>query len=393
MTHWSWAFSLPHEPADARLFDAIANPDGTSVAEWLVSAYRDELTRTSEGLADFLLGWTKESTSLAAVWHPAFGRARCLLKGRALDPTEVAARLATRIAESGHPGAWSAHLPDETMLVGATVVPDAESLELSADGRRVEVTAHSRTAGRRTVTYDVGSGTSSAEGLESLRDVGVGRPVHVLPDYALPGRGSDPQRFVGPGSTPLTSITDDIVEAFRQAMATLETHAPGYLAWVERVLCGVVVCPVETGFRVVSGSGEDAPGVIHASWPVSYMDIAEMLVHECAHQYFYLLERVGPVDDGSDPELYWSPPIRTNRPISRVLMAYHALGNILLFYDLVRGKGHDEAQYVDANEEAITGALLELDAPLRGNSALTELGRGLYEPLAQRLTAVSASLR
>ena len=69
------------------------------------------------------------------------------------------------------------------------------------------------------------------------------------------------------------------------------------------------------------------------------MDIAEVLVHECAHQYFYLLAYVGPYDDGSDERLYWSPPLRRNRPLSRILMAYHALANVRLFYAAVRASG------------------------------------------------------
>jgi HEXXH motif-containing protein len=116
------------------------------------------------------------------------------------------------------------------------------------------------------------------------------------------------------------------------------------------------------------------------------MEIAEMLVDKCTHQYLYVLQRVGTLDDGSDDRLCCSP-IRMKRSLSKILIAYHALANVRFFYDRARSGGReDELEYVDANQPAITGALANLDAPLRDNAALTELGRGLYEPLAHRLT-------
>ena len=152
-----------------------------------------------------------------------------------------------------------------------------------------------------------------------------------------------------------------------------------------------VVCPQRAQYRLISGSWEDVPGFVHMSSPHGGIDIAEVLVHECAHQYFYMLQRLGPMDDASDATLYWSPPIRKNRPLSRVLMAYHALANVQLLYRAVRdnpANGEAVVRYVTVNEPDLQAAIRTLDEPLRHNPALTGFGRGLYEPLAAHMATL-----
>src|SRR5438046_7090098 len=51
------------------------------------------------------------------------------------------------------------------------------------------------------------------------------------------------------------------------------------------------------------------PGVVHVAH-ISYRPaLAEMLVHELSHQHYYVASSHGPVDDGSDDNLYYSPEI------------------------------------------------------------------------------------
>jgi HEXXH motif-containing protein len=117
------------------------------------------------------------------------------------------------------------------------------------------------------------------------------------------------------------------------------------------------------------------------------MDIAEILVHESSHQYFYLLERLGPVDDGADARRYWSPATGSERPLRRILIAYHAFSNVWLFYQACRASNVG-SDYLATNEPKIRRMITELDAPLRDNPALTALGRALHEPLAERIEAI-----
>ena len=82
--------------------------------------------------------------------------------------------------------------------------------------------------------------------------------------------------------------------------------------------------------------------------------------------------------------------MRKERPLSRILVAYHALANVRLFYESVRAARIDDGGYVDLYERKLSDTIAQLDAPLRDNPALTRLGRALYEPLARRIAALAA---
>ena len=258
---------------------------------------------------------------------------------------------------------------------------------MERNGGQSNVTARARNGTTVECVRHEPTGAWAADGVEPLPSVGVSRSIYLL-DASAPAAGDREQGFEG--VEPVESIDAAMIQRFREAFDVLAAGATEYLRWVELILRGIVVTPRVESFRVVSGSGSAMPGMIHASYPAGLMDIAEILVHESAHQYFYMLERVGPVDDGTDRSLYWSPPIRKERPLRRILIAYHALANVRLFYEAVRAARVDDGGYVDLNEQTIVDSLAELDAPLRGNPALTRFGRALYEPLATRVAALAA---
>jgi HEXXH motif-containing protein len=137
--------------------------------------------------------------------------------------------------------------------------------------------------------------------------------------------------------------------------------------------------------HIQSGSIAKYFGVIHVSASPSVPAIAELLVHEASHQYFHLLCLLEAFDDGSDANLYYSPAVRTDRPLERIGVAYHAFANILLFYDSCLTSGIDDGGYCRRNREALSPDVARLEAPLRGSDALTSVGRALSEPLMERL--------
>src|SRR5207244_2765695 len=99
--------------------------------------------------------------------------------------------------------------------------------------------------------------------------------------------------------------------------------APDYLPWIERLLRVVVPTEAPHG-QMESGSTRSLPGVVHVAH-ISYRPaLAEMLVHELSHQHYYVASSLGPVDDGSDDNLYYSPVKGSPRPLANILLAYHA---------------------------------------------------------------------
>ena len=59
---------------------------------------------------------------------------------------------------------------------------------------------------------------------------------------------------------------------------------------------------------IESGSVEHYLGLIHLSAHAAPLPVAELLVHEASHQHMNLLTKLGPIDDGSDANTYYSLP-------------------------------------------------------------------------------------
>ncbi len=128
-----------------------------------------------------------------------------------------------------------------------------------------------------------------------------------------------------------------------------------------------------------------APGIVLVSWSADPVEVAEMLVHESSHQYFHLLSRLGKVDDGSDEGEYFSPAVQRSRPLSRILIGYHAFANVLLFYRALLRNGFTDDPHCRATETRLCHDVELLELPLRDNPALTQIGRDLTQPLMEQV--------
>lgn len=392
MTDWIRQFSLPYENFNESVFDTVITAHGVAVASWLLDKHGDEVAQASNGLVEFLQGWIENTGASKTAWDISFGRVHLALKEGNLDVVEAAIRMGVRIARSGQPGRWHAHIPATSFQIDNSVFQNVTHVEVDCDSADAPKIMFRMNDSRHIYLHRNGKNGSWIGGDgEHLESVGRNRVISLLPRQALP-----PDKWIGENfmeCQPVMTITSEMGKSFHDGFAVLEQNAPQYIPWIERVLCGIVVCPKEIQYRLVSGSWEDVPGFVHMSSPHGGIDIAEILVHECAHQYFYMLQWVGPVDDSTDHRTYWSPPIRKERPLSRILMAYHALANVQLLYEAVRqnkANNPQDIQYVMANEPDLQAAIAALDEPLRDNPALTSLGRGLYYPLAESIAALAS---
>lgn len=391
MTEWTRQFSLPDGTANESVFDTIVTAHGVAVASWLLEKHREEVALASDGLVEFIRGWIGSPGASQTAWDLSFGRAHLALKEGKLDAVDAAVRVGLRIATTGHPGRWHARMPATSVQLSNRVVEGVKHVEVDSEPTQAPKVRFRLIDGTQVdLRLNGEDGSWTGDGGEHLESVGRNRAIYLLPRQALPPDESGGEIFRE--CQPVATITSEMARSFHDGVSVLEENAPQYVPWVERVLHGIVVCPRQAQYRLVSGSWEDVPGFVHMSSPHGGIDIAEILVHECAHQYFYMLQRVGPVDDSTDGELYWSPPIRKKRPLSRILMAYHALANVQLLYEAVRlNEANDprDIHYVRANEPDLQAAIGALDEPLRDNRSLTKLGRGLYHPLAERMATLT----
>ena len=319
----------------------------------------------------------REQSTMETFWHASFSRVLGALPRE--DLHSVAAEsigLAVHLGECGEPGAWNSSCSSlASYSWGAWQLPACDRVAVESDGSiaRLKLAApgkdHRIVFSRRGSEWLLDSGNAAA-----LTRVGMGKPKVAL----LPRNSNDlPRSHSLPGW--VENVTSEIEMRWKETFRFLRSFAPSYLPWIQQAVRGIGVLNATDG-KVYSASFSESCGVIHASALASVPSSAEMLVHEAAHQYFLLISRLGPVDDGTDAALYYSPLVGRERPLNRVLFAFHACANILAYYRMCQAAGAPDQDYFARNESVVVDQLKQLSAPLRGNHALTTVGKALFEP-------------
>jgi HEXXH motif-containing protein len=161
-------------------------------------------------------------------------------------------------------------------------------------------------------------------------------------------------------------------------------RSPAYYLWVAAVLKEVApLVPDKAGTQ--SQSFPLWPGHIQVS-QATLVGMLIVLVHECSHQYFHMALWNGPVADPDAP-LLASLLARRTRPIEKVLLGFHAFGNVLLALRPVRAAlTGDNLDEFDAEWRWTSEIVAGLDRSLAPAWRwLAPPGRELYAPLRRRL--------
>lgn len=366
-------------PGAEDVFDLVALQHARAVAETFLDRFEGELEASSEQLVPLLRAWLGQDPTAEQVRHPSVGLLR-----RALDPTDstspvvAAAALLLHLQSTGTHGSWRASFAAPVDLLWERWrLPTASALAVRATAGRASVRLAgpgatrgvelSRAAGR----WDTEDATSLSAFTLAGRSVAIVTPV-----------GAESARLLGGRDQPPVPVA---VRDLGAAAELLEVASPEYAAWAGRPLWGVVpaLTPADT---LISASIRACPWMVMTCCPAGPEQLAELLVHESTHQYLYLLSQFGPLDDGSDEELYYSPLKETGRPIGAILLAYHACANMLLMHDHLRAAGHASTSSA-ARRTTLIDQVRVLESALRRSRAITEIGDALWEPLAARLDA------
>lgn len=381
-------FSCPHEPLDPGLLDVIASQYSSSVLQRYLSVHGDALRAASTGLEAVLSECPAGPETFDRVWDVSLGELRVEAARRARPGAVVpAVHFALHRHLSGTEGLWECSLPRPMRLIcGSVALPEAETIRVDAQDGRVSIEV--RLGGRR-ATLQL---PEAADG-DRLPTLGVGgREIAMLPrdvitSCALPGEGL---RGVGhPEELAVVErrVAPEALTACREASDLLARYTPEYERWAARVVRSVVPL-VHDGQVLRSGSRDVEPGLVTMSATDRAAAVAETLVHEASHQYMHIISWLGPLDDGSDPNLYYSPVKGTERPIRAILVAYHAVANIILWNHSCQRQDAPDADYYAKNEERFPSQLEVLDRALSATRSLTWRGRALWEPVRARVAAV-----
>jgi HEXXH motif-containing protein len=170
------------------------------------------------------------------------------------------------------------------------------------------------------------------------------------------------------------------------ALDVISEFSPEYHRWVGGVIRGIVPWRVQKD-QYPSGSGSSglAPGLIGMGNHDHPYSLADTLIHEASHHYFYIASRLGAVDDGTDSTLYLNPILNLRRPIRMILLSFHAFANVLIFTRAALRKGSESMGYLENRERQLEVQLRGLTDALHSTGALTVLGRNLWEPLYDRI--------
>jgi hypothetical protein len=299
------------------------------------------------------------------VWNDAFGAVR---RAARQTPTPrlsgTAAALGLRLLERGQQGEWEIALDAPARLRwDDLLLPEASWIRATRSHETATI-LYERRGGRRRLCLRRGKhgwSTASRQALSTLERHG-GRYV-LLHRSAVDSLSLD--------GVPTVSAQGIAVarRELRRALDLLAQCAAIYLPWVARVLRTLIpVASSGRGTMIYSGSDQDWPGAAYFSIRCPTVAIAEMLIHEATHQYFYLLARYGALDDRSG-RMFYSPIKKTSRPIGMILLAYHAFGNVLLFYRLCRHAGLADAGYCEQHEAALAPQVRQLQDTLAGARA------------------------
>ena len=376
-------FSSPYEKLNKNFLEILTVGYARALCQAFLDRFGQQLFDKHEGIFSSISSWLECDTTFDIVWDAAFGQIKrtLMISHQQDDYLRAAASVALRIQFSGQPGYWKLNFTYPIKLNwGYWPLPIADFIEVQSNGQQAII--RSKYCGVETRTnffYD--NHTWLCDDVKEVHSVEIGQQkVTILhPNAVKYSIFSEPRANLAEQLT-IQEIQSQCVKA----ITMVRSQAGIYLPWIERVLRRIIILKTEND-HFKSGSNDYLPGTISLSFPTPAITLGELLIHEVAHQYFFLLSRIGNVDDGSDPNLYYSPIKKRDRPVKSILIAYHAFANVLLYYRLCRDEGISNNPYYALKEEKLYSQLKQLEVPLQTSPAITSVGNALWKPLSERI--------
>lgn len=374
-------FSCPLESFNEPLAQMIASEYARSVHGVFVERFAHLFSNT--GLDDLFSRLLYADLPFELAWSSDLGNLYKVTRSGDEDQAmKNAAAFALMAGAEGFGGEWQLELSNAAKFFWDDwALPDCDqltvissdanaSLKLSLDGAQTQVFFERSLDGWKCQT------PARAVRLPSFGS--RKRRLVLLPRYATLNHGV----FQDVNALALETFSPSLIEILTQALDLLEEHLPHYFDWVVRIIRRVIV--LHAGPNVLhSGSPENQHGTILISDNSRALSVAEMLIHESSHQYLELLNKLGPTVDPGHTQLYYSPAKQCDRPLHKILLAYHAFANVMLFYRGVAECGLADSRFAKF-QNLLNDELRQLEQPLLDNDAILPIGRALVKPLIER---------
>lgn len=384
---------LVHEKAAA-----FASPLSGDAAADIHSFTRGRRSATCRRIAEGLRGQggsraeTAEQllafgTGKQRAWRPESGHA--LIAAREGNFAAAALQLAASFASSGGTGALSVDIDQPSGLyLDGWLGCVSGRCTLTADGTSVVVAGAVEARFERAGSY--WRSTGGLGGVWPTLSTDRVAPAYLIASDIWHGREGYPWTPEPPSAWrpagPQVQTPDPSV--IQQGWDLVLSAAPEYGLWIAQTTIGVLVVGPSGPNHLTSGSSPDHPGLIAMSMPHDAISCGEVLVHESSHQHLMILKIASPlVEHGSDEESY-SPIKGLTRPIERVLIGAHAVGNMVIYHRLLEGRGASGPEA--ARRLAVLTEWFEADyrPALDQAKSLTASGQAVWRSLVSTVDAV-----
>lgn len=339
------------------------------------------------GLMSVLLAWSAQPTT--DLWRREVGRIERAASGGsdacAVPCVELGLSIAGEYDYGYEP--WNFRFAEpHTLSFDIWSVPSVISGTISSDGKFMLKLADGR------LIHSAGNVLTDHANLNSFAfsEARVRIPngtITILPGAAVSSEIIPPHAKVRFAST---ESMGDFSAVLVDAFDLLARCSPRYAEWVSSVVRYVTPLSAPSG-QLGSSSSPWECGLVALTHTPHSVAVAEMLVHEASHQIFFLAKRLGPMDDGKDDALYFSPMARQLRHIERILLAYHALGNIVLMYEDVARFDSNQTVHCQKQIEKSAPKIIEMEKILSQTKSLTKIGDAIYEPLRKEVLTLFQS--
>ena len=376
-------FSCPFESFNESLAQTIAGEYARSVLDVFVERFAPMLSKN--GLDVLFSSLLNADLPFELAWSSELGHLyKATRRGDEDHAKKSAAAFALMAGAKGFSGEWQLDLGKATRLFWDDwALPACDKLTVISSGAVASIELWLK-GDQTQVSFE-----RSLDGWECqtparavrLPSFGSGRQrIVLLPRSAA--LDSEVFRDVDDTTAAWETFSTALIETLTQTLDLLKEHLPHYFDWVVRVIRRVAVLHTEPNV-LASGSHEHQYGTIHISDNPRVLSVAEMLIHEASHQYLELLNKLGPTVDPGHTQLYYSPVKQCDRPLHRILLAYHAFANVMLFYRGVAECGLADSLLTNFQNK-LNDELRQLEQPLRESNAILPIGRALVEPLIER---------
>lgn len=372
------AFSLV-DTAKPEFVSHAAGSYGKAVVTKVLSAAAGE---GDGSLPDIELLCGQATASGTACWHGGIAYAHDLHRRGPNAAASALLQLILGFAQIGLRGRFEVQLPySETLLLETNRFHCTGLVVVEADGDTIVVNC-----AEEVFAFALIDGIWRPEGDENAAVVWSRNRRFLL----CSGYRVDPAVLL-PEDSPLDSVL--IPAAHRSinlAVDHLETAGPAYVDWASRLIAQLSLVGSDNGSCLSSRSLSTRTGNVEMAVPGNDQHLAELMIHEAAHQHYYLAQLYSPLvrPEAAGIRLYSAINGRY-RPLDRVALAYHAMVNIYSHLESLYLAGSEIAESSRRRMDELSSTERSLRETLTGHhDKLTAFGQAFCRRMTERGAAI-----